>query len=93
MVVKNCNFQIRNIYAIRKYLDQKCSHVVSHSLVISETDYCKSFYVSLPNYLPRKLQSIINRSARLIYFLPPWVPTTSHIIELHWLPVMARTEF
>ena len=34
-VVKNYNFQIRSIYAIRKYLDRKCLHVLVHSLVIS----------------------------------------------------------
>ena len=26
-VVKNCHFQIRNIYAIRKFLDRKCLHI------------------------------------------------------------------
>ena len=62
-------------------------------LVISKIDYCSSLYVSLPNYLLRKLQSVINRSARPIYSLPPQVPATSYLIELHWLPVKARIEF
>ena len=80
-VAKNCNFQIRNIYAIRKLSDRKCLQVLVHSLVISRIDYCDSFFVSLPNYLPRKLQSLVNRSARLIFSLHPWVPTTvRHIL-------------
>ena len=35
----------------------------------------------------------MNRSARLIYSLPPRVPTTKYLIELHWLPIKARIEF
>ena len=86
-------FQIRNIYAIRKYLDGNCLHVLVHPLAISKIDYCNSLYVSLPNYLLRKLQSVINRSTRLIYSLPPRVSATSYLIELHWLLVNARIEF
>ena len=94
-VVKNSNFRIHNIYAIRKFLDRKCLQVLVHSLVIPKIDYCNSLYVSLSNYVLRKLQSVANRSARLIYSLPPSVPTTSssYLTELHWLSVKARIEF
>lgn len=92
-VIRNCNCQIRNIYAIRKYLDKKCLHSLVYSLVISRIDYCNSLYIGLPNYLLRKLQTIMNRSARLIYSLPPRVPTTRYLIDLHWLPIKARIEF
>ena len=79
--------------AIRKFWDQKCAHIIVHSFVIPEIDYCSSLYVSLHNYLLRKLQSGINMSAGLIYFFPLWVATTSYLIELHWLPIKARIEF
>lgn len=92
-VVKSCNLQIRNIYAIRKYLDIKCLNTLVYSLILSRIDYCCSLYAGLPNYLLRKLQSIMNRAARLIYFLPPRTPTTRYLIELHWLPIKARIEF
>ena len=92
-VIRNCNYQIRNIYAIRKYLDKRCLQTLVNSMVMSRIDYCNSLYIGLPNYLLRKLQTIMNRSARLIYSLPPRVPTTRYLIELHWLPVKARIEF
>ena len=41
---------------------------------MSKMDDCNSLYVSLPNYLLRKLYSVINRLTRLIYSLPPCVP-------------------
>ena len=28
-----------------------------------------------------------------MYSLPPWTPTTSFLIDLHWLPIKARIEF
>ena len=61
--------------------------------MISEIEYRSFLYVHLPKHLLRKLHSVINRSARLIYSLPHQVPTTSYHIELHWLPVKARIEF
>ena len=93
MVVKSCFLQIRNIYAVKKYLDHDCLHTLVHSLVMSRIDYCNSLYVSLPNYSLRKLQSVINRSARLVCSLPPRIPTTGYLIDLHWLPIKARIEF
>ena len=61
--------------------------------MIPKIDYCNYLYVSLPNYLIRELQSVVNRSARLTYSLPPRIPTTSYLMELYWLPVKTRIEF
>ena len=56
-------------------------------------DYCNSLFIGLPNCVLMKLQSVLNRATRLIFALPPRVPTTSYLIELHWLPIKARVEF
>ena len=63
-----------------------------HSLIISKVDYCNSLFIGLPNVNLKKVQSVLNRAARLIFNLPPRVPTIS-LIELHWLPLKARIEF
>ena len=47
----------------------------------------------LPNVTLKKVQSILNKAARLIYALSPWVHITPFLIDLHWLPVKARIEF
>ena len=60
---------------------------------MSKVDYCNSLFVGLPNVTLKKLQSFMNRAVRLIRQLPPRVPTTTHLIELHWLPVKDRIEF
>ena len=75
-VVRVCQYHIRNLYAVRKFLDHQSLVTLVHSLVLSHVDYCNVLYIGLPVYLLRKLQSILNRAARLIFFLPPRTPTT-----------------
>ena len=64
-----------------------------HSLIISKVDYCNYLLIGLPDVILKKVQSVLNKAAKLIFNLPPRVPTTSSLIELHWLPLKARIEF
>ena len=61
-----------------------------HSLIVSKVDYCNSLFIGLPNVILKRVQSVLNRAARLIFNLPPRVQTTSSLIEL---PLKARIEF
>ena len=93
LTVRNSNYYIRNLYAVKKYLDRQSLVTLVCSLVLSRIDYCNSLLIGLPKYLLRKIQSILNRAARLVYSAPPGTPTTALLIELHWLPVKARIEY
>ena len=53
-VVKICNYHIRNLYSIRKFLDHDCLITLVHSLIVSRVDYCNSLYLGLPDYLLKK---------------------------------------
>ena len=92
-IIKACNFHIRNLYMIRKFVTKKNLITLVHSLVISKVDYCNSLFIGLPTVTLKRVQSVLNRAARLIFNLPPMTPTTSSLIELHWLPIKARVEF
>ena len=92
-IVKTCNFHIRNLYMIKDFVNRKNLVSLVHSLIISTVDYCNSLFIGLPNVILKKVQFVLNRAARLIFNLPPRVPTTSSLIELHWLPLKARIEF
>ena len=74
-VVKTCNFHIRNLYIIRNFINRDNPLSLVHSLVVSKIDYCNSLLVGLPKITLKKVQSILNRAAWLIYSLPPQVPT------------------
>ena len=92
-IVKPCNFHIRNLYMIKDFVNRKNIVTLVHSLIISKVDYCNSLLIGLPNVTLKKVQSVLSRAARLILNLPLRVPTTSSLIELHWLPLKARIEF
>ena len=92
-IMKTCNFHICNLYMIKDFVNRKNLVALVHSLIVSKVDYCNSIVIGLPNVILKKVQSFLNRAARLIFNLPPRVPTTSSFIELHWLPLKARIEF
>ena len=92
-IVKTCNFHIRNLNMIKDFVNKKNLVTLVHSLIISKVDYCNSIFNGLPNVILKKVQSVLNRAARLTFNLASRVPTTSSLIELHWLPLKARTEF
>ena len=92
-IVKTCTFHIRNLYMSKDFVNRKNLVTLVHSLIVSKVDYCNSLFTGLPNVILKKVQSVLNRAARLIFNLPPKVPTTSSLTELHWLPLKARIEF
>ena len=92
-IVKTCNFHIRNLYMIEDFANRKNLVTLVRSLIVSKVYYCNSLFIGLPNVILKKVQSALNRAARLIFNLPRRVPTTSSLIELHWLPLEARIEF
>ena len=80
-IVKTCNFHIRNLYMIKDFVNRKNLVTLVHSLIISKVDYCNSLFVGLPNVILKKVQSVLNRAARLIFNQPPRVPTTPHLLS------------
>ena len=77
---------------IKDFVNRKNLVTLVHSLIVSKVDYCNSLFMRFPNVILKRVQSVLNR-ARLIFNFSPMVPTTSSLIELHWLPLKARIEF
>ena len=72
--VKTCNFHIRNLYMIKDFVNRKNLVILVHSLIVSKVDYCNSLFIGLPNVILKKVQSVLNRAAKLIFnvgFQPP----------------------
>jgi len=57
------------------------------SLVTSRPDYSNAVLVGLPVYLVRRLQSVLNAAARLIYHMTSADHITDALVSLHWLRV------
>ena len=91
--VKVCNYHLRNIAFIRKYLNEDSAKILVMNHVISRLDYCNSIYNNLPNALLKKLQNVQNKAARLIKGIKIRDRITPVLIDLHWLPIKARIEY
>jgi len=63
------------------------------ALVHSRMDYGNGVLVGLPAYLTRRLQSILNAAARLIYRLRTLDHITDALISLNWLRVPERIQY
>ena len=60
---------------------------------MSKLDYCNSLLTGLPACALKPLQFIQNAAARLVFNQPKFSHVTPLLRSLHWLPVIARTEY
>ena len=93
LICKTASFALHKISSIRKYLDQKTTETLVHSLVMSRIDSCNSLLFGLPESQINKLQRLQNSAARLVTRTRPRDPITPILRNLHWLPVHARIKF
>ena len=92
-IVKQCNYQLRKLSSIQKYIDRDAMLILVHSFITTRIDFCNSLLINLPSKQLRKLQQILNKCVRLIFNLSPTTPTSAYLIKLHWLPLKARIEY
>ena len=62
-------------------------------LVLSRLDYGNGVLIGLPAHLVRRLQSLLNASARLIHHLRRSDHITDTLVSLHWLRVPERIQY
>ena len=63
------------------------------SLVHTRLDYGNFVLVGLPAYLQRRMQSVLNAWARLVYRVRRYDHVTDALITLHWLRLPERVDF
>jgi hypothetical protein len=91
--VSRCFAAIRQLRSIRRYVPVSVFQSLVVSLVLSRLDYGNSVLVGLPACLLRRLQSVQNAAARLIFRLRRSDHITDALLSLHWLRVPERITF
>ena len=77
-------YYLYNICHIRKYLSRKFTERLVHAFITSRLDYCNySLLYGVLEYQIRKLQRVMNASARLIFVAPKCCHITPILQELH----------
>ena len=92
-VVSTAFLKLRELYFYRRYLTKDSLVVLVHAFITSRVDYCNSLLTGLPSVLLRKLQSVLNASARLISGTRKFDHITHVLKDLHWLPIKQRIKF
>ena len=92
---KTCQFYLRNISRIRKYIPQDISVVLIKSLVMSRLDYSNGLLYGLPKCTVSGLQAVHYSSSRVVTQerLRDHDSMSRALMELHWLPVDKRIEY
>ena len=87
------NWQIRNLYRIRRYIDQEtCANIV-RAMLLSRLDSCNVLFNNIAQRDLDRLQRLQNKCARLV-FMPLGRTNISPIFKkLHWLRIKDRISF
>ena len=89
-IVKSCNWQLRRIGQIRKFLTDEAAEKLIHAFISSRLDNGNSLLYGLPDYLLDRLQHVHNTAARILTRTPKYEHITPILADLHWLPIKQR---
>ena len=77
-------YYLYNIRHIRKYLSRESTERLVHAFITSRLDCCNGLLYGAPEYQIKKIQRVMNASARLVYCAPKYCHVTPLLRELHW---------
>jgi len=91
--VSGCFAVLRQIRSIRRSVSVSVFTSLVVSLVMPRLHYGNATLAGLPEYQHRRLQSVLNAAARLIYRKSRCQHVTPLLRELHWLRSKERVDF
>jgi len=86
-----CYYQIRNIWLIRKYINDETCKTLVQAFIISRLDYDSALLYNIHLSLTNHLQRVQNCTARLATCTRKREHITPVLFQLHWLPVRFRS--
>ena len=89
----SCQYHLRNIAKIRKYLSEDTSQILVHAFISSKLDNCNSLLYGLPKHVLNRLRLIQNTAARIVTLSKRFDHITPILFKLHWLPLDYRIHF
>jgi hypothetical protein len=93
LTVRLCFAALRQIRSIRRSLPPSALQTLIQALVVSKLDYCSSVMAGASGALLRRLQSVLNAAARMIFSARRYEHITPLLRELHWLKAPERIQF
>jgi len=91
--VSTCFAVMRQLCFIHRSVSGPMVQSLVTSLVLSCLDYGNATLAGIPQYLLRRLQSVMNAAAQLIYLSSRFDHITPLLCQLHWLKAKERIDF
>jgi len=91
--VSCCFAALRQLCHLCRYVTDDCFRSLVVSLVHSRLDYANFVLVGLPAYLQRRLQSVLNAAAHLLFRLNHYDHVSDALATLHRLRLPQRVDF
>ena len=91
--IKTAASSIRNIIAIRDYINTETAKLLATSLVLSHLDFANCVLIGLPDKCIKRLQRIQNWAAKAVLRRSKFDSSSDALQTLHWLPIRERIDF
>jgi len=88
-----CFAVLRRLQGIRRSVPRTVFQSLVSCLVLPRLDYCNAVLAGIPLHLARRLQSVMNAAARLVFASSQCDHITPLLRQLHWLKVPWRIDY
>ena len=92
-VCKRGFYHVRDLFSLRKFLNQKETNTAAHAFVTSILDYGNSLFYGISGYLVEKMQVLQNAAVRAVVKKRKFDKISEDRMTLNWLPIEARIKF
>ena len=86
-------YHIKNMWSIRKFLNEEQTNIAAHAFITSKLDYGNALLGGAPKYLVHKLQVLQNAAARVVTKTGKYDHISDKLKDLKWLPVSFRIKY
>ncbi|KAJ8017537.1 hypothetical protein HOLleu_44986 [Holothuria leucospilota] len=91
-LVSSCNYHLRNLFRIGRYLDKETRHSVVRAFLLSRFDYGNALLYGASSNDLNRIQSLQNRCAKFIFSAARLDSPKPLLRALHWLPIRKRIQ-
>ncbi len=92
-VCKKGFYHVKDLFTLRKFLNQKETNTAAHAFVTSVLDYGNSLFYGISGYLIEKMQVLQNAAVRAVVRKRKFDKISKARMDLNWLPIEARIKF
>ena len=92
-VAKKCFYTLKNMFKIRRCINETTDKAMVHTMITSKLDYCNAVPYGLPESTLKHFTRVQNLSARFISQHGKYGHITPVLKQFHWLPMRQRINY